>query len=285
MRVLLTGATGFVGQAIRERLVGDGLSVVGLGRRPVGESPYVAADLSNLRDVEEKLEGIHVDAIVHAAADIGQADSYYRVNVVGTENVCKWAVETGVKVFIYISSIPVVGRRDCPIVETMELNPESAYHITKAIGEKMVLATQCSRTVVLRFASPVGALMPEGRIFSEFVRKASSDEDLEILGDGQRIQNYIPVGNVADAVLGTLRMGHVRGIYHLSGESISDIDLARRIVSITGAASNVKVLGRNPEAGRWIVSGEKFFKDTGIIGRESVDDIIVELAHRFRRRG
>ena len=131
MNILITGANGFIGQALCKRLLADGYQVrgavrghekteVGCLRSDVGGQRVEVGDIGPKTDWSEALKGI--DGVVHLAARVhvmreSVADplaAFRRVNVAGTECLAQQAAEAGVKRFVYISSVKVNGERTDP---------------------------------------------------------------------------------------------------------------------------------------------------------------------------
>lgn len=116
-RALVTGADGFIGQALVRRFAGRGESVVGLDlRRPEVSAAAVrpvACDITDGRAVARVFEEQGpFDCVVHTAAvvdDFGDPSFFRRVNVEGTVNLLRAAREAGVRRFVHVSSIVVTG--------------------------------------------------------------------------------------------------------------------------------------------------------------------------------
>lgn len=119
-RVLLTGATGFVGRSIQKRLIADGNYKLTIAIRREVEVPYGArifkmADLTAETDWSDALQT--VDIVIHAAArahvmkseELDSLTEYRKVNVEGTLQLARQAMQTGVQRFVFISSIGVNG--------------------------------------------------------------------------------------------------------------------------------------------------------------------------------
>lgn len=151
MRVLLTGGSGFVGQAIQGRLMADGrYSLRAVFRRlptddlPAALEARVAPELSPDSDWREELVG--VDSVIHCAARVHVMNEqavdplaeFRRVNVEGTLNFARQAASAGVHRFIFISSIKVNGEGTLlgePYVSQAMGDPVDPYGISKMEAE------------------------------------------------------------------------------------------------------------------------------------------------------
>jgi nucleoside-diphosphate-sugar epimerase len=148
MTILLTGASGFVGKAILKTAQKRGLRI-----RPVFRSMHSAKDhleavlvpkLDGVTDWSQALKG--VDLVIHAAArthvmrddEHDPLAEYFRVNVAGTLNLARQAVEAGVRRFVFISSIKVNGEVTLPghpFTPEDATAPKDAYGLSKAEAE------------------------------------------------------------------------------------------------------------------------------------------------------
>lgn len=153
-KILITGATGFVGRALFENLKSKKKYLIHLSTRTYQEKLFEGAKVFNIGEIDsytnwkDALDG--VDCIVHCAArahmkEKQQTDSlnaYRRINVDGTRNLAKQAAETGIKRFIFLSSIKVNGERT-QAFKSFKYNdislPEDAYGISKWEAEQVLL--------------------------------------------------------------------------------------------------------------------------------------------------
>lgn len=144
MRVLATGAAGFVGRPLGEELESHGHEVVQAVRRPSGlPKEAVIGDLRNVPALAAALA--NCDAVVHLAARVhvmhDTADDplaiFRATNTDATLNLARQAAQAGVKRFVFVSSIKVNGEgRDAAYRETDALAPEDAYAISKWEAEQ-----------------------------------------------------------------------------------------------------------------------------------------------------
>lgn len=148
-KVLITGAAGVIGTAVRKHL-SDRYEFRSLTRRPAGFPSHVA-DIANLDAIRPAFEGM--DAVVHLAATISVTSPWEDVlpnNLVGTYNVYEAAKRAGVDCVVFASSNHAVGMYEADwtpgiyalddprvVDHTAEIRPDSYYGISKAYGEAM----------------------------------------------------------------------------------------------------------------------------------------------------
>jgi UDP-glucuronate 4-epimerase len=140
--VLITGASGFLGSAAMSRVLEVGHHAIGLDPAPACDTArrHVVDDLSDRRHLAELLRAENVTHVIHCGGISGPmvlADDPARVmdiNVAGSLNLLQASLKSGVKTFVYCSSVSAVGdfyERD-PISDDFPLRPASAYGCSKA---------------------------------------------------------------------------------------------------------------------------------------------------------
>lgn len=166
-RILVTGATGFIGRALIAHLVADGTVVTAAARGEASFSPHVRfvriADVGPDTDWRDALAGC--DVVVHLAARVHQMHDrapddlaeYRRVNCVGTMSLARQAAASGVSRFVYISSIKVNGestRVGMPFTEKHPTAPVDAYGVSKAEAEAQLLALAATGALAVTIIRP-----------------------------------------------------------------------------------------------------------------------------------
>ena len=163
--VLVTGASGFVGSSLLHRLAGEGRAVRGAYRHdvptlPAGVQGIAAGDLGATQDWRLALDGVaavvHTAARVHVMQDAARdpLTEYRRVNVKGTLNLARQAAASGVKRFVFLSSVKVNGEftpSGCSFHAADVPAPEDAYGLSKLEAEQglMELARETGMEVVI----------------------------------------------------------------------------------------------------------------------------------------
>lgn len=148
MRILVTGATGFIGRNLVDDLLRQGYSVSALCRDPAKAARVLPAavtavhgDIGDLASLSAAAE-IPFDAIVHCAARVADNDwpALYRANVCGTHNICSLAKRLRVRRLVYLSSVAVVsGNHQVPLTEDLPFSATNLYGRSKIEAEKIVL--------------------------------------------------------------------------------------------------------------------------------------------------
>lgn len=146
MKIAITGATGFLGKSLAEDLAKKGHELYLHARSEEKKetikelaSKLVVCDINDEAAIKNLVDG--ADVVVHTVSNFrsasGSPESYTEINLNGTVNTFEQSRETGVKRFVHISTIGVLGDiKECPASETTEFNPGDDYQRTKLEAEK-----------------------------------------------------------------------------------------------------------------------------------------------------
>lgn len=238
MKVLVTGAAGYIGSVVTEQLVEQGNQVIALdslvnGHRaavhPAAE--FVQLDLLDAAGIKALLKAKPVDAVVHLAAealiDVSMRDPglFYRVNFVGGMYLLDAMIQAGVKRMVFSSTAATYGEPEfIPITETSQQKPVNPYGESKLAFEKMMdwyRGAYGLNYVTLRYFNACGATerfgefhVPETHIIPILFEAALGQrKEFQLYGtdydtpDGTCIRDYIHVVDIAQAhILGLQKM-------------------------------------------------------------------------------
>jgi len=206
--VLVTGATGFIGRHLTERLLQEGATVRVVtrdrSRVPLlwaGRVEVITGNLLNQGVREQATQGVSL--IYHLAGETRDKAAMRAVNVEAVRALLTTAAEVGVKRIVHLSSVGVIGAEGRGVVtEDTPCRPKSEYERTKFEGEQAVLALaqegRCS-AVVVRPAIVFGEGVTRSRdSFLEWLRAINSGQFM-FLGRNA-VVNYVYVGDVVEAM-------------------------------------------------------------------------------------
>ena len=266
MRYLITGAAGFLGSALSNRLAAGGDVVIGMDDLSTGdekklrpEVQFVQGDVNDRPKLWSLLQD--VDCVYHLAAKVIVPESilypreYNTVNVGGTVTLMEAMRDVGVKRVVFISSGTVYGNQPVqPVAEDAIPNPRSPYAVSKIAAEYYVrsigtlwgIETVCLR--VFNAYGPGQQVPPvHTPVIPNFLRQAWENGTIVIHGDGNQTRDYVYVDDVVNAMMTAASAQNVdKMLINIgSGSETSVRELARLAVEITGGHPEVVFNPRN----------------------------------------
>lgn len=248
MKVLVTGASGFVGTATCARLVTQGMDVIGTVRHPLaqplqGVDYRIVGNLSADTDWRGALGG--VDTVVHCAARVHVmretvADplaAFRTANVVGTVQLARQAAERGIRRFIFLSSVKVNGEGGVDAYREIGLAaPKDIYGLSKYEAELGLreIATQAGMELVVLRPPLIYGPGVKGN-FQSLMRVLARGIPLP-LGALQNRRSLVALGNIVDLIVTCIRHpAAVNETFLVSdGEDLSTTELIRRLALAMG---------------------------------------------------
>jgi UDP-glucose 4-epimerase len=240
MKVLVTGATGFVAPHLLRRLVSDGHKTVALGhdrsRIPSGDGIVPA-----VVDLSRPLEDARIpafDAVVHLAqANVPFPDGardLFHVNVASTQELLELARRRGASRFVCASSGSVYGLGEGPVAEDDPRRADDFYAVTKRAGELLVGAYRKHlRTAVLRFFAPYGPGQT-GRLIPGLIARVTAGAAVTLREGGRPMMTPIYVDDAVEAIVRSLESGEHLLLNVAGDETVSIRELAERIGRAVG---------------------------------------------------
>lgn len=258
---LVTGAGGFLGRHVLEALIASRLDgtrrVVALDRDRAG-SDYperlIVADLTNLDGLNQVVEKLRPDVVIHAAGRTPPADaeSLYRANTLSTSNLLRVLGELGKPVrVVLVGSAAEVGpvpARELPVTEEHACRPVGAYGLSKWCATYSGLkASSPVEVVVGRIFNLVGPGLPVGQAFGRFAAKLT---EAATHGDCLRMRvnhvgarrDFVDVRDASRALLALAEQGKPGTLYNIgTGQSRAIGEGLDALIRISGRKVEVEV--------------------------------------------
>lgn len=247
MRVLVTGAAGFIGSHLVRRLRADGHDVTGLDRRPGADRQ---ADLLDpALDLAALVEPAEV--VIHLAGQPGVRESwtqfpaYCQGNIETTQRLLEALRDHPLRKFVLASTSSVYGHAPMPAREDGPALPVSPYGATKLAAES--LCDLYGRTVgipwvALRYFTVYGPGQRPDMAFTRWLRAARSGAPVQIYGAGDQVRDFTYVDDVVEATVRAALLPTARGVaINVGGGSPVPIRLAlRAIEQVTGVRLQIE---------------------------------------------
>ena len=270
MTVLVTGAAGYIGSVVAERLIEHGHGVAALDDLSQGHraavppaAAFMEGDLRDRARLAEVMSTVRPDAVVHLAAEalvgesVTEPAKFFEVNVTGGRNLLDAMRAGGVRRLVFSSTAAVYGEPgETPIREDAPLRPVNAYGASKLAFERALpwyASAYGLRHVSLRYFNACGATaergehhVPETHLIALLLDVALGlRPGIRIFGtdydtpDGTCIRDYVHVGDIADAHLLALdRIDDIgAGAFNLgNGAGFSNREVVAAARRVTGHA-------------------------------------------------
>lgn len=223
LKVLVTGATGFLGRHLVPALLTKGFSVTCLVRSDPGpglwaDCTMVFGDIRDHKAVAQAVTG--QDAVIHAAAVVNpkSAGEYQSINVEGTRQLVESAKQSHVNHFIFISSVDV--------------GHKTAYGVSKEKGEELVKDSGIHFTI-LRPGPIYGP--DDNKNIMELFDLVSTKRLIPVIGDGNYLRQPIHVDDACASIISVINSPKSIGkIYYLGGPSITYNEILAAMVDASG---------------------------------------------------
>ena len=267
MKALVTGAAGFIGSTLAERLVADGADVVGIDcftdyyPRPIKERNLASLrQHGSFRFVESAIAGADLGRLVadrshvfHLAAQAGVRKSWGRDfatyttnNIEATQLLLEALVGSGVQRLVYASSSSVYGDAVAiPMREDALPQPVSPYGVTKLSAEQLCHLYHVNHgipTVALRYFTVYGPRQRPDMGFHRFLTAAILDRPIGVFGDGEQTRDFTFVTDAVAATIAAGTQGTPGRVYNIGGGSrVSVNEVLAMIGRVSGKRLQVAV--------------------------------------------
>jgi nucleoside-diphosphate-sugar epimerase len=262
MKVVVTGAAGFIGSHLTEGLLADGHEVVGIDafvdyypRTLKERNLEPARGHAGFRLIEGRLEDLdlrpHLEGaavVYHLAAQAGvraswgrEFEAYTNHNVLATQRLLETALASGPPRIVYASSSSVYGEcRSLPLREDAACRPVSPYGVTKLAAEHLVHLYGRNHglgVVSLRYFTVYGPRQRPDMAFNRFFRACLNDEPIHVYGDGLQTRDFTYVDDIVSATRAAADSGRAGSVYNGGGgERVSLNEVLGLVEEVSGKA-------------------------------------------------
>lgn len=312
MKVLVTGAAGFIGSNLVHYLVAqrpewritaldlltyagnlENINALVDGQRVT----FTRLDIAVAAEIDELFSRERFDLVLHLAAEshvdrsIHSAGEFVRTNVLGTQNLLDAALKTGVKRFVHISTDEVYGSLGPTgkFVETTPLDPTSPYAASKAASDLMVLA--CHKThkldaIVTRCTNNYGPYQFPEKLIPLFVTNALEGKKLPLYGDGMNVRSWLFVEDHCAALLLIAEKGLAGEVYNIGGGDDSELPnlaVTKTILRLLGKPESLveRVADRPAHDRRYAIDHSKLTRELGWVPATPFDVGIARTAEWY----
>ena len=301
MRIVITGAAGFIGSRFSEMLLerADELNYDDIvildaltysGRRENMEAVladprvrFVHASINDQSVTDELLNGAH--SVAHFAAEshvdrsIESARPFFETNVLGTQQLLESARRGQVERFVHVSTDEVYGSISAGAwPEEHILDPSSPYSASKAASDLAALAYQHTfgmNIMVTRCSNNYGPRQFPEKLIPLFVTNLQDGKNVPLYGDGLNVRDWLHVDDHCRGILAVLQRGRSGEIYNIGGGTeLTNQEITKKILELCGADESriERVADRLGHDRRYCVDWKKIHNELGYSPQVSFEE-------------
>ncbi len=248
MNVIITGANGFVGRHLSDKLARK--HELFLTSRSVNSDKADYLDLSDINSVKKyinKMSNMKIDVLVHTAGKLVSSGmtfdeqmDVFNENITITRNIVELIKKMEIKILINFSSMAVYPNESGIYNEKSEIrmscNNDCLYGASKFIAENIFdyALKSVSQIIHLRLAQIYGKGMREDRIIPVMWNSIVNNNEVIVYGDGKRTSNFIHVAKVCGIIDKMIDTPDINGVFNVGDKNITYLQLAERLIKFFG---------------------------------------------------
>lgn len=293
MKIVVTGAAGFIGSSLTKTLALAGHDVLGIDAlidttyskeiKKLRWSNLMAVNNVRLQHLDMRYESCEpfldgVEVIFNLAAMPGLVDSwvdfdlYLSCNVTATQRLLKTISKLGGRVkLIHISTSSVYGKVANGNEES-DKSPFSPYGVTKLAAENLIQAYSANFGLdynILRYFSVYGPGQRNDMAYSKFIQAIYFDKTINIYGDGKQSRTNTYIDDCVEATIAVMEQGKNQNIYNIAGREAIDLLTAIKIIEeVMGKSARLNFLPAR-SGDQLLTNGDatKLFKHTNYVAK------------------
>ncbi len=269
MKCIVTGAAGFIGSSLCEKILSNDFEVVGIDSfidyysREIKEKNIENLKLSkNFNFIEGNILHLDIstlisdgDYIFHQAAQAGVRTSwgknfyfYTENNIMATQQLLEACKGKNIAKIIFASSSSIYGDcKDVPMSENSIPSPVSPYGVSKLACEQMCYLYWKNfnvPVVSLRYFTVYGPRQRPDMAFNRFIKAILKNEEIAMYGDGEQTRDFTYIDDIVNANILAMNKGQDGSVYNIGGGSrISINEAIDMLAKISGKQPKIKRLG------------------------------------------
>jgi UDP-glucose 4-epimerase len=307
-RILVTGGAGFIGSHVAEELVRRGNAVTVLDDMSGGFPDNVPADAhlvqGSITDVElvnALFDESKFDYVYHLAAYAAEGLSHfikrfnYSNNLIGSINLINASVNTGVKCFVFASSIAVYGASpELPMTEATPPHPEDPYGVAKLAVEQDLAVSNAMfglDSVVFRPHNVFGERQNIGdkyrNVVGIFMNQALQDKPMTVFGDGSQMRAFSYIGDLTPILCDAIHTpAAYNQVFNIGADQPYEVnELAKAVAQAMGVEPRIVHLPARNEVRLAWSSHDKIHRVFGDRPQTSLDEGLRRMAVWVRAHG
>jgi UDP-glucose 4-epimerase len=306
--ILVTGGAGFIGSHVAEELIARGHRVVvlddlsgGFQENVAGAAQFIHGSINDVDLINRLFDEHRFEYVYHLAAYAAEGLSHfikrfnYTNNLIGSVNLINASVNTGVRCFVFTSSIAVYGRSpELPMTEDTPAHPEDSYGIAKLAVEQEL---KCSKEmfgldyVIFRPHNVYGERQNIGdkyrNVVGIFMNQILQAKPMTVFGDGMQTRAFSYIGEVAPIIAEAIEVPAAQNeVFNIGADQPYSVkELAEAVAHAMGVQPELIHQPARNEVVDAYSSHEKVRRVFGDRGRLSLEDGLSRMAEWVRRHG
>jgi len=232
MRVLIFGATGFLGRKLVDILIKQRKIIFFKAlrnKKRIKEKNSIFCDLKNTESIKDVLCRISPSVVINLAAEVSfkkKTDEMFLVNSIAPKIIANYCSLNGIH-YIHASTASVHGLHNKFFGKKISCNPDTEYGKSKLVGDSNIMRSNCFYSI-LRFPGIYGFSGPKHLGINLSIKNALNAKKPMLYGDGLAKRNYIFVDDAARIILKLIKKKR-KGIFYIGGETVTFKQMFRDI--------------------------------------------------------
>ncbi len=264
--ILVTGASGFIGCRLCEKLLKKGYTVFGFSNsadlrniNPIIKNRrfyFKKGDILDIKLLQNIIKENKIKTIFHLAALLPQNNDFknpfpiFNVNALGTLNLLNIAYKEHVRNFIYASTMSVYSEppKYLPVDEKHPTHPSTIYGASKSCAEIFCnIYSKVMNVTILRYGGVFGKGQHQHEAMFRFIQQALKNKPITIYGSGNQTTDFVYIDDVVEGTILVLEKNKT-GVFNIgSGQETSIKELAKKIIKITNSKSKILLVNKKTD--------------------------------------